>query len=196
MTGPGDESPRSSYGEGRPRNAVSFRSTYDADQPPFIENYALVSPDRDWQDRLQSLLQVSAPQTRISQPSYNQAPAASQQYALPPFRQLSSPVHHSSTQQQSHYGLQGNLGGYSTPTKHESPVSTTAMLAPLQQTQQQSVQSQSHGGQSTNGYTATTANDSTAYTAARWDGFNGYSRIPGMWFVPPPPYEPSVAEHD
>ncbi|KAI0787133.1 hypothetical protein BC629DRAFT_1515137, partial [Irpex lacteus] len=119
MTGPGDESPRSSYGE---------------------ENYALVSPDRDWQDRLQSLLQVSAPQTRISQPSYNQAPAASQQYALPPFRQLSSPVHHSSTQQQSHYGLQGNLGGYSTPTKHESPVSTTAMLAPLQQTQQQSVQ--------------------------------------------------------
>ncbi|KAI0340857.1 hypothetical protein BDW22DRAFT_355815 [Trametopsis cervina] len=56
MTGPGDESPRSNYGE---------------------ENYALVSPDRDWQDRLQNLLQVSAPQSRIPPPSsYVQQPSA------------------------------------------------------------------------------------------------------------------------
>lgn len=147
------------------------------------ENYALVSPDRDWQDRLQSLLQASAPQTRIAQPaSYSQPPSAT--YALPPFRQLSSPVHHSSQQQHTQYSLQGNLGGYSTPTKHESPVTTAAMLAPLQQPQSQNQQS---------GYTTATAttqqpqNDSPAYVASRWDGFNGYSRIPGMWFVAPPP---------
>ena len=196
MTSPGDESPRSNYGEGRPLSYAYSIShamlTHFASFP--VENFALVSPDRDWQDRLQSLLQLSAPQTRLSQSSYSQ-PQSTPQYALPPFRQLSSPVHHQSPQQQPHYSLQGSLGGYSTPTKHESPVSTAAMLAPLPQTQ--SVTGQGHGAQNTSGYATTaptTANDSNAYAAARWDGFNGYSRIPGMWFVPPPPYESASTE--
>lgn len=184
MDAPGDQSPSANFAEGAclclrtAEHLPLSRRTEQLTRPsPLTENYALVSPDRDWQDRLQSLLQVSgASQQRIPQLSYahQQSPTS---YALPSFRQLSSPVHQSSHQQQqpTHNMLSGGLQ-YQTQTKHESPVSAAAMLAPLQQQPQSSQQQQQQH--------TYTQHDQSAYTRpAMWDGFNGYSRIPGMWFV-------------
>ena len=81
------------------------------------ENLALISPDRDWQDRLQTLLNNS----RGSGTQYAQAPGP---YALPSLRQIASP---SPSQSQA---LMSNVP-VSYPTKLESPVSQSTLLAPL-----------------------------------------------------------------
>ncbi|THG95819.1 hypothetical protein EW026_g5896 [Hermanssonia centrifuga] len=102
MTGPGDDSPRSHY----------------------QEDLALISPDRDWQDRLQTLLT-----SRRNNMTYNtQTPGS---YTLPSFRQLSSPTppQHQSQSQNQH--IPQNALPVSFTAKVESPVSTSALLPPV-----------------------------------------------------------------
>ncbi|KAF7789444.1 hypothetical protein EIP86_000389 [Pleurotus ostreatoroseus] len=89
------------------------------------ENLALISPDRDWQDRLQTLLS-SARQSGAA-PQYTQAPAS---YTLPSLRQLASPTGTPPQQQQLLASGLPAAVSYS-PAKLESPVSSSALLAPL-----------------------------------------------------------------
>lgn len=154
MAGSGDDSP-GRYGE---------------------ENYALVSPDRDWQDRLHALLQPASRQNALQYPT--QAPAP---YALPSLRQLSSPAplpqhpqqqqqqqqqQHHHQQQQQHALMQSMY-----PAKLEtgSPVPTTAMLAPL---------NTPYGSHSPLSHSPQPAPYGAAGGARlSWDGFNGYQRL-------------------
>ena len=168
MAGSGEDSP-GRYGEG----------SYLAELPLVrqsntrAENFALVSPDRDWQDRLQNLLsnrqnmQYAAPQ----------APAP---YALPSFRQLSSPVpspqpHQQQQQQQSHQLMQSTLPvTYSTKLEGGSPGSNPSMLAPMNAPSyhSHSPQPQYHSQQQHQQQPHT-----HAQSRLSWDGFNGYQRL-------------------
>lgn len=160
MTGPGDDSP-SRYGEGSSSSVDAFPQPLT----PGTDNYALVSPDRDWQDRLQALLNKPA------NVQYSNAPAASAQYALPSFRQLNSPAPAQQQQQYQqpspshthHPQIQtANLSvPYSAKLESSSPVPNSSMLAPIHQSyQQQSAQPQGPYSQ-----------------RLSWDGFNGYQRM-------------------
>ncbi|EKM59922.1 uncharacterized protein PHACADRAFT_250727 [Phanerochaete carnosa HHB-10118-sp] len=165
MAGSGDDSP-GRYGE---------------------ENYALVSPDRDWQDRLQALLQPATRQNTI--PYSAQAPGP---YALPSLRQISSPAplpqhqqqqhHQQPQQQQGHPLMQNGLPGlYSTKLETGSPVANTAMLAPINPSYgahsplSHSPQPSPYHAQ--NGVGA--SNGGASAPRLSWDGFNSYQRIGG-----------------
>ena len=131
------------------------------------ENYALVSPDRDWQDRLQALLTTR----QSSALQYSSAPsAAAAPYTLPSFRQLSSPQPQQPQQQtQSHPLMQSTMPvTYSTKLETGSPVGSAAMLSPLHA---------SYGSHSPQPYHG--APHSANSGRLSWDGFNGYSRIGG-----------------
>lgn len=168
MAGSGDDSP-GRYGE---------------------ENYALVSPDRDWQDRLQALLQPPSRQNNLQYTTQGPAP-----YALPSLRQISSPAplpHHQQQQQQQHHHhpqqaqqqtlplMQSSLPGvYSTKLETGSPVPNPAMLAPIN-TSYGAHSPLSHSPQP-GAYHPPTTGGGGASGAPRlsWDGFNGYQRIGG-----------------
>ncbi|GJE87494.1 Zn(2)-C6 fungal-type domain-containing protein [Phanerochaete sordida] len=158
MAGSGDDSP-GRYGE---------------------ENYALVSPDRDWQDRLHAHLQPAPRQNNLQYPTQTSAP-----YTLPSLRQISSPAplpqhqqqHHQpqqqQQQQQGHPLMPGGLPGvYSTKLETGSPVGNTALLAPI---------NTSYGSHSPLSHSPQPApyHGGVGSAGARlsWDGFNGYQRL-------------------
>lgn len=179
MAGSGEDSP-GRYGEGTSNmgNFLSLQVTHVS----LAENYALVSPDRDWQDRLQALLQPASRQNNL--PSYpTQAPAP---YALPSLRQISSPAplphhqqHHQQSQQQqqqTHPLMQSSLPSvYSTKLETSSPVPNTAMLAPINTSYgSHSPLSHSHSPQPGSYHPQSGVGANGARLS--WDGFNGYQR--------------------
>lgn len=186
MAGSGDESP-GRYGEGMPY-ARTFQSLRTADIAS-SENYALVSPDRDWQDRLHALLQPASRQNTISYPA--QAPGP---YALPSLRQISSPAplpqhhhqhHQQPQQQQGHPLMQNGLPGlYSAKLETSSPVANPAMLAPINPSYG-AHSPLSHSPQpgpyhAQNGVGASSGGAGAgAVPRLSWDGFNGYQRLGG-----------------
>lgn len=89
------------------------------------ENLALISPDRDWQDRLQTLL-TTARQSHTAHSQSQAQYAAQGAYALPSLRQLASPTATPPQQQQPLLG-----GPVAFPAKLESPSAPSALLAPL-----------------------------------------------------------------